>query len=255
METPIYPIFDSLSELASASYMNILLKPYAEALNQININDGAGIFVILKQWINRNIPDEYKPDLLNVLDNNNELVVGLLSAPEPYFFINAIKSQILAVLGYLLIDYINKNINYNIITPWDLAKYRNTGLIKLFGNPIDKLSIILRINGEDYQNDSSEEYILGLLLTFQNYFDIYNVHILFMNDEIGLQSLLNKYITNGNYYADISTVPDYKIYFNSIDFIQGITTGSNMLGIDPHTIITSLYIINDEGKYIELEFD
>lgn len=248
-------IFDILTEPSSSDYMNFLLKPYAGALEQINVNDGAAAFVTFKNWISLTFSEKYKQQLLNILTEDNELVIGLLDTVNTLFYIDAIKALILAYLGNSLINYIKQQIDGEIITPWDLIEYRNDDLIEIFGMSANKLPIIVVINSKMYEYSLTEEFVLGLLISLN---DNNNVTLLFMGNILMLSLLLSRYIERKNkkyqYEITIINSPNYNIYFNTPELIQGILTGSQWLNIDYHNIVENLTMINEKGDEIMLEF-
>lgn len=260
MTQVVYPQFAELVLPVSQAYMETLLQPYADALSQLNLNDGVAELEALRQWIPLVLPGEHGIELLNIINNNEELITGLLDTTNPIFYIGEIRRQILMYIGSLLLEHVLGAIINQPITPWDLAKYRNEELTHLFGPGTDRLTVIININNNQYQEATAlappnkeplalyqhvltEEFTYGLIISLQDTKDFSLFLLGDVLDDILDENVLENRFTDREqerYSRFVATTTYKQIFFDTPDFIQGVITGAQWRNVDPHTIITKL---------------
>lgn len=256
---PIYPEFAELVLPISQEYMYFLMKPYVDALLIININDGLAELKALNQWIGRVITGEHGRELYNLINNDEELMTGLVDLVNPRPYIDKVRREILFYIGSLLLQFVSQEMINQPITPWDLAKFRNTELTHLFGPANDKLTIIISMSNQNYEYDVTEEFAYGLLLGFH---DVHDFSLFLMDLPLYKYDLENRFIDRNRYdYNYIAIVSDMidgvrinrEVFFDTLDFIQGVMTGAQWTNVDPHSIIRNLVQINN-GIKIPMDF-
>lgn len=253
MTTVPYP-YNNLRLDISRAYVNSLLKPYGEALFAVNPADEEDAIEALRQWSLVLLPgrngNELVSDINNVISeferSNQARALNQNFPPDnrKYYdlLISKIKAKILEFLGDLLVSYVKDRavlpgqIAALIVTPWDLAKYRNEELTRLFGQSMNELNIsVIDRSKNFFQHSLGEEIVYGILVGLEGRKDF---KLLFLNNTLKLEDFTAKYSYAHSKYNVITNTNLYP--FMTPDFIQGINTAALWLGVDPHTIIRTL---------------
>lgn len=216
--TTSYPEFTQYYP-ATSGFLRHLLQPYHDALEHADSIES------LTGWIPAILPE------------SAEEINNTISDME----VNDAKNYILASLASVLGDP-----NDTSLTPWDISRNRNELSLRLFGEPSDTVPVTVVTHNGSYIHEMTQELANGILKAISTTpgFSFY------VNDgELDHSIFVPK--EHGKYSFSIS---GQQFFFDTIDFAQGAITGILWIEADPHTIITELSEINDDGTITPLEF-
>ena len=223
MTDTTYPDFEQYQP-ATAAYLRTLLAPYHEALT------AADSIETLTQWVPLVLPE-----------NADELNAAIAELD-----VSQAKIVILLTLASILVLPHN-----NLATPWDLVKDRSELATRLFGPSSTTVPVLVTVGPNSFTHDLTEEQTYGILFGIENspefLISTSGVKItpadyqhLFINPDIG--------------HPFVAVINDEEIFFSTTDFVQGIITAAQWTNRDPHSIITSLSQIGEDGSNTPLNF-
>ena len=233
---------------ATIGYIQVLLTPYAEAIEQEQNVES------IRQWV-RLI---FKGELIRT---------ALASLDEAIDFENMIHGHdhhIALVKAAVIENIINEIMDASaaaalsipgnrLVLPWNVydAISTDTELSETFSmfpiNPI-LLPVTIIIGGESFTHNLSEEFVLGLLVfsseTGSNYGVIMFGSQLSTKDIVGEQDHIGIYrniaYINRIYYGldplqyILTTIDKRRYTFQTADFLQGFATGAMWMNVDHH---------------------
>lgn len=150
----------------------------------------------------------------------------------------------------LLVRYIieNSRLEINKITPWDLIKYRDEILTRIFNKSKNTLNITIYVNDKSYNHLLSEEFVYGLLIVLNSFEEF---RIFLDRVQINMDVFTTKYREFSGKYSVKIQETEYE--FMTPDFIHGVITGARWTNQDPHNIIIDLSEKSEKYK-IPLNF-
>jgi len=203
-------------------YINHLLEPYADALSHADSIES------LIPWIQQVDPEKAQ-ELISDFEGRD---------------LENCKTIILYDLA-LYLDPSNDNGEYR--TPWDIAEYRSEDGIRLFGAPSKTLPVIVTYGNNAYQHEFTEEFTYGVLVALDNN---PNFRVSLFGYVLSRDDLDFIFVVNNENDADQKYVVNHNneiIAFNSNEFIQGVMTAAEWIGVDAHNIVNDLRYI--DGSY------
>jgi len=227
MADTTYPEFNQYIPV-TAAYLRQLLQPYHDALA------AAQTLEELTEWVPLVLP-ESSEELNTVILQNGDVEFG--------------KIIILQTLANVLV--LPDNVT---ATPWSIAENMNEIAVRLFGPSSNTISVIVSTVSNSFQHELTEELTYGLLVGIEG------------NTEF-LVSIAGVEITRGDLafkHMISEDTPVYRygaiirgdtIFFNTPDFIQGVITSCEWIGLGPNTIITSLMEFEPDGSERFLNFN
>lgn len=151
------------------------------------------------------------------------------------------KNYIINRLKHVLVRSSSEETDYqpNNLTPWDLRKFRDEPMTRLFGQRADKLPIKVVIGQSTFDHLLTEEQTFGIVVGLEN---IPNFTFSLENIPINIGTFIKHREFDFNYVA---TVNGTEYGFDSPDFIQGVSTAALWTNRDVHTLVTSIQDEND----------
>ena len=217
------------SPAVSQAYMNDMVKPYVDALKQAESKES------IQLWLPLVFEGDYLLQMTEVVDKSID--------------VESARNMIIRNLIYNIYAVASVK-DQNIITPWDIAQYRDEQLTKLFGPGLTTLPVRVSVGGKTYAHELSQDFLFGLLSVLSQ-----NVEYVFTMsgtpitiDDISLQYSPNQKM---KYSADLPCGP---VAFESPDVIQGVMTAAQWLKSDAHKFVTDLTTITTDGKRTALNF-
>jgi hypothetical protein len=148
----------------------------------------------------------------------------------------------------LLVDFIEgtlSNVEEDIskLTPWILEKNKDQSIISdLLGPSRDTLPVVVYAENK-YIHECTEELVLGILVALNGSKPLMFlgdcVENLGVFDSLRLEDIAPNYLTHKEQQYSCITPSGY-MYFNTVDFVQGIITGAMWINKDPHSIISNI---------------
>lgn len=217
MTDTTYPAFEQYQP-DTAAFLKTLLQPYHDALT------AADTIEALTDWIPLVLPESAEALNTAIIESEN---------------VEQAKLTILQTLASVLLDPDNTT-----ATPWEINRNRNEIAVRLFGPSSDTIPVVI-INGPNtFQHELTQDLMYGILVGLTG---IPGWNITIGNIEVTRERYDPSYnedqIENTSYAA---TVDDVEIYFNGVDFVQGVITAAQWTQRDPHTIITKLMELGDD---------
>jgi len=219
------------------TYINQLIKPYTDAIDTI---DNLDVFM---QWVEQIIPEDL------------EKITSIDLVEAKYNFIYYLKTELFAyiceVKNWAFDGFVDADAK--IVTPWNLSRYRNEKLARLLGPATNELPVTVVVGDKAFQHMMSEELALGILLSVDDRAQLFMYNIPLTSDFLSAsyEDPLLFYPERASYKAFII---NRNYWFTSPDLIQGIKTGSEWFGEDPHAIVSELTLINDNDTETPITF-
>lgn len=219
------------------AYVDQLIEPYTNAMNTI---DDLNIF---REWITQIVPEDVNRIITNDLDESK------------HNFVYHLKMQLLGHIAEAKDLPLDRflDLDASSVSPWDLARYRNEELIRLFGAATNELPVTVVVGDSSYQHMMSEELAVGILLAVNN-----RAQLFMYNIPISLDIIAENYSdpdfllpAKALYKVTIATT---EYWFTTPDLIQGIKTGADWFGEDPHDMVEELELINDDETTTPITF-
>jgi len=139
-------------------------------------------------------------------------------------------------------------------TPWDIASEKSGEAIRLFGAPSKTIPIVVTYGNNAYQYEFTEEMTYGVLVALE---DNPNFTITLFEYVLSRKDLDFLFLINNEDEADQKYVVNNGnkiIAFNTTDFIQGVMTASEWIGVDPHNIVNDLRFIDKNHNITRYNF-
>ena len=200
-------------------YINHLLQPYVDVLSQADSVES------LIPWIQQVDPED-APELIEGFKDKD---------------LEDCKNDIL----YDLASYLDPSVEYR--TPWDIATYRSEEAIRLFGEPSKTLPVVVTYGNNAYQHEFTEEMTYGVLVALDGN---PNLSVSLFGYVLSRDDLDFIFVINNENEADQKYVVNHNneiIAFESNEFIQGVMTAAEWIGVDPHNIVNDLRYV--DGSY------
>lgn len=212
------------------TYVNLLVKPYIDALSHANSKEG------LLEWLPLVFEADYLEDTLDAVTNAEDLETA--------------RNEIVNIMIESLIDEAGQTAG-EVITPWDIANARDPQLTKLFGGPSKLLPVNVTVGPNVYTHNLSQDFVYGILNVLV---DNKHFNITLNGTQIPLEEIKLNYIApKDDGVAYKAVLPQGAVFFNSPDVIQGVMTAAQWINTDAHTFVKELNgFIN--GKWIPLNF-
>ena len=199
------------------SYLNSLVKPYADALAQAESKEA------IQAWIPLVFEGEYLTDAQMILEKVDDVETARYKVVK------------LLADGFV---YAAQEIAGEHVTPWDIAVARDDQLTKLFGQGSKVLPVQVTVGPNVYTHTLSQDFVFGLL----NILHGNNQFVISLNGSQVPFELLHGNYTEPKEGEKLfkATLPQGTAFFNSPDVIQGVMTASKWINIDPHTMVKDL---------------
>lgn len=226
MADTTYPAFEQYSSV-TAAYLCQLLQPYHDALIP------ADSIEQLTAWIPAVLP-ESSEELNAVVTDSGDVTQG--------------KLIILQTLANVLVLPDNTT-----ATPWYISENKNEIAVRLFGPASDTVSVIVTTGTDSFQHELTEELTYGILVGIEGIpnFILSVAGVVITRDDLAFKYTISEDTPVSRYAV---TVRENVVYFNTPDFVQGAITSCGWIGVDPHTIITSLVEISPDGTQLPLNY-
>ncbi|CAH6419783.1 Hypothetical protein HVR_LOCUS862 [uncultured virus] len=223
--------------LETRTYIRSLILPYIEAL------DAAATIDQILDWIYQVFPVEIFNKLLKDIQNIETIKrTDKLDAAKTLIVLELI--GILTRGTYENEELFIRNFMTGFdITPWMISKYRTELAQRLFGPASSVLPITVTVNGNSLEHEVNEEFAAGLVSVFSSPEWVPNTtqnNVKFMNIELQERYTFNINLSqdnkkrNPNYTVTIDLI-DY--VFDTPDFMQGVLTAIDWLGLDKGEVI------------------
>lgn len=217
------------------TYLNSLLKPYEDALSQAE--DTESIMTWVQQVLNDELYEKFS-QTINPEDTPDDLKLTFLS-----------------VLMDALLEGAAKGISYKQITIWDVTKYRDETLTKLFGEGSDTIPVKVTVGQNEFIHDLTQDHLFGILTLVKDIpeysFSVNDVPVTF--DDISEPYLIlpeDPQDERRIYHATLTVGP---VSFITPDVIRGVITAAEWLKLDPKTYVVDLTERVD-GKMVPILF-
>ena len=198
----------------------------------------------------KNVAEKYKPQIEQVLTNTEYTMYSYLIG---------------ALLNDLVVSSFDEKIENTLIrTPWDIKRgiVKNEILSEVFPTETNTtFNVLIKYNGDTYEYDMTEELAYGILTWFSNFTEKHDNVLFIGNCPIELiynNDFYNKFIVSDNTTEPKTNyscvINDLTYNFDSLDFINGFTTGKMLvLNIEDHDEISSMkkYTYTDIKTEIE----
>ena len=220
---------------STLNYLLQLLIPIEQTLSQLITKDQ------FESWAENNIY-EYSYLVFEYLDDkkedyqNDHLVLHILNVIAKLIIHNAHK--------------ISKGWSYksSYVLPWDIqSSIHYLQLDKLFKmkSNDDKLPVILTSEGDSCNLLLTEDFLMGLLLSY--YMGQSDINVTMFDYPITIEMLIDRYLDQEHDFGVIIDDDQYSFY--SLDFMNGFVTGAGWLGLNHYEYWSDLkdYRENDEG--------
>ena len=233
------------------AYLAYLIQPYIDSLTEAITVDQ------IINWVPEVFPvDQSDSLILDILNaTNQQAVASSLSDID-----NAKREVALEFVGILIegcylsapLDTLS-DLKDHEISPWLIAFYKTELAQMLFGPPLTQLPVTVIVNGDESIHDLTEEFTTGLVSVFATprwvpRTSIQRNNVRFLG--IRLQPTMFRFAISPDeqqykirpeedfiYTADVGLL---RYGFNSIDFIHGVQSASNLLGLDSKIVIPAI---------------
>jgi hypothetical protein len=197
----------------------------------------------------KNVAEKYKSQIEQVLTNTEYTMYSYLIG---------------SLLNDLLVSSIDEKIDNSFIrTPWDIKKgiIKNEILSEMFPTETTPtFDVVIKYNGDKFSYEMTEEFAYGMLTWFSNFTEEHN-NILYIG-AYPIELLHNNEFNNKFISVDDNAQPtnyscfinDYTYKFDSLDFINGFTTGKMLvLNIEDYDEISSMKKYSQTDDQVEVE--
>ena len=150
--------------------------------------------------------------------------------------ISAIKNELINTILRL------SKLPKQLITPWDVAFYRDEITTRLFGQSSQLLPVLVVVGDKHYSHMVPEElaYGLSLILTGVDGF------ILALNQTQIVPDLFAKFVNMDSEYT--AYIGDQSYKFMTVEFIRGLSTGADWRNLNIHQIVTNIIKKTSDGE-------
>ncbi len=226
----------------------------------------------------RYIRELVRPFITNInrLQNEEEIIAYSNTIPyrNNYRGINTKEKVLYSILDLILwdneIDERGVYHNNPIVDPWDIYDYINRrDILRVFFNPPPVL-VDVTLNNQTFRLSLNRDQVLGIMAVYR-YLHLphpFSMYGLPLKNEVNTVNdmALSEHIQKplGYYYVNVGT-DEY--VFENTSFFQGLLTGAQWNGLDPHTFITNLrqwtnitsndqpfYSNHQQGAFVNLQY-
>jgi len=222
---------------STITYIQVLLKPYAEAVDYGNDVNG------IMDWVPQVFPGQFGIQIISAIEQivaqypkydrpTDELLpMAQLNTIEHYTD-QCVTSVKMAVIAYLIRELTSME-QSSTIFPWNIQTHLSKHEVLSTMLDISPLPISITINNKSFQHTVGEEFIAGLLIfSAANNVD-FNVTML--NAPIKADDVIQeKFVFNDkqNYSVDVKSIT---YGFNTTEFMRGFMTAASWSKVDHRT--------------------